>query len=31
MVGFLRDAGASDEIIGLIGDGNARELLRTWD
>jgi hypothetical protein len=31
MVGFLRDAGATEETIGLIGEGNARELLRTWD
>jgi predicted TIM-barrel fold metal-dependent hydrolase len=31
MVGFLKDAGASEETIGLIGEGNARELLRTWD
>jgi len=31
MVGFLRGAGATDETIALIGEGNARELLKTWD
>jgi len=31
MVNFLRDAGASDGTIGLIGEGNARELLKVWD
>jgi predicted TIM-barrel fold metal-dependent hydrolase len=31
MVRFLRDAGADDETIRLIGEGNARELLRITD